>query len=467
MKKGVIVYALVIISLALAAFAVNPRDMKFSPLEFKPPEPIRFVTDNGMVVFFLEDHQLPVLAASALFHGGSAYDPPEKSGLAEITARLLRSGGAGDRNPDQVDIDLDFVGASISSSSLGDDLTVSMRTLKKDAELIFEIFFDIIMKPMFDSEKVALEISNKKDRIRRQNDDPYPITRRIFYETVYTGHAYGLYPTLSSMDNIRRADIIAQHKRYYAPDNCILAISGDMTLKEIKNVLDGYLGSWKKTGIKIENPPMATMQYKPGVYYAEKDINQAHIRFGHLCMDIKNPDRYAMDVMNFILGGGGFVSRLMNQVRTSAGLAYSVGSYVYNRPFMGNFFLYCQTKADAMSRAMQMMLDIVDDVRENGITQEEIELSKESLISNYVFNYDTPRKIVNGKAYLEFRGFPLDQLEKNIEAYQSVTLEDCSRVAEKYINPKNIAIIITGNKEMFDKPLDTFGPVTEVPMKIE
>jgi len=441
--------------------------MKFSPLEFKPQEPIRFETGNGLTVYFLEDHDLPVVTGALIFHGGSGYDTIDKAGLASTCATLIRSGGAGARSPEQIDADLDFVGASVSSAAADDMLQMSFRCLRKDINLVLEILSDMIMAPQFDSSKMALEISNMKDQIRRQNDNPGQITRRVYYETVYSGHPYGISPTLASMDNIKRPDIIAQHKRYYGPDNCICAVSGDLTSDEFTNLIDKYLAGWKKGGVNIDPLPTASMKYAPGVYYAERDINQAHIRFGHLSMDDKNPDRYAVQIMNFALGGGGFTARMLNQVRTTAGLAYSVGTYQYLRPYNGTFFAYCMTRADALGKAVEMMMNIIDDVRENGITEKELEIARESIVNSYVFGYDTPDKIVGAQAGFEFWGFSPDQLEKDLKGYQEVTLDDCNRAARKYISPENYAIIITGNKEAFDVPLENFGTVNNVSLEIK
>jgi len=388
-------------------------------------------------------------------------------GLTEIAARLLRTGGAGARTPDQVDQDLDFVGASVSSMASPDNMTLDLRALKKDADLGFGIMADILQKPTFDTSKIALELSNKRDEIRRQNDDPGQVTRRIYYEEVYSGHPYGYFATLATIDKINKDAIIAQYKKIYNPDNCILAISGDFSLDEIKGFVSKYFGTWPRGNVSLPMPTKAMAHYKPGVYYAEKDINQANIRMGHLCIDDKNPDRHALDVLNFALGGGGFSSRLVLQVRTSAGLAYSVGSYDFNRPLMGNFFAYCQTKADAMAQATKMILDIITQVKEEGITEDEMQLAKESIVNNFVFNYATTDQIVNAKAVLELTGFPPDQMKKDLEAYQAVTLNDCKRVAAKYLDPKNMVIVITGNKNLFDKPMDTFGPVTTVDMEIK
>lgn len=466
MRRISVLTGIFVLLLAAGVFAVHPRDMKFSELDWEPTEPVRFTTDNGMVVYFLEYHELPLVTASMYFQGGEIYDPADKAGLTELTARLLRTGGAGDRSPDSVDLDLDFVGARVGSSSDIDYLSASLNTLKKDVPLGFEILADMLIRPRFDEAKVTLEKSNRQDQIRRQNDSPWDISRRVFYQTVYAGHPYGQYATLSSIDNITREDIVAQHKRFFRPNNCIMAIAGDMTLKEVKDMIRKYFGAWQASGKPVSPAAMAEVQYTPGVYYAEKDMNQANIRLGHLALDNKNPDRFAMEVTNFVLGAGGFTSRLTGQVRTTAGLAYSVGSYQSIRPYGGCLFGYCLTRADAMAQAVQMMLDIIKEVRENGITAEEMELAKESILNSYIFNYDTPGELVAAKAYLELRGFTPDQLKKNVEAYKAVTLDDCNRVAGEYLHPDNMVIVVTGNKELFDKPLETLGTVTAVSMEI-
>ncbi len=467
MKRLLIISLLLVAAAALAVSAENPRDMKFPELTFKPTEPTRFVADNGMVVYFLEYHELPVVSASAYFKGGEVYDPADKAGLAELTATLLRTGGAGARSPEQVDQDLDFIGASVSSAAQSDYLIASINVLKKDLDPGFGIFSDMLRKPAFDSSKVALEVSNKENGILRQNDDSWSISRRVFYQTVYAGHPYGQFPTLATVGAITRDDMVSQHKEFYAPDNCILAMTGDLSLEEAKTLVNQYFGEWEKSGRVIKDLAPASQQYQPGVYYAEKDINQANIRLGTLGLDDKNPDRFAVEVMNFALGGGGFTSRLTGEVRTGAGLAYSVGSYESFKPLGGTFFVYCLTKGETMSKAVNMMLDIIAEVKANGITKEEMDLAKESIVNSYIFNYDTPGELVAATAALQLRGFPADQLQKDIESYKAVTLEDCRRVAAKYLDTSNIALVITGNKELFDAPLGDFGPVTEVSMEIK
>lgn len=463
-----IIFTILISLLATASFAqVAPRDMKFDQISFDPAVPERFVTNNGIVVYFVEDHQLPILSLNAYFKGGEIYDPTGKTGLSELTATLMRTGGAGKRTPDQVDYDLEFVGTSIGSGSSSHNLSLSLRTLTKDIDLGMQIFSDIILEPTFDSAKFALEKSVMQDGIRRQNDDPGAVTRRVFYQTLYGNHPYGAYATIASLDNITRTDVADYYGKYYAPGNCFVALTGDLTSQEAHALIDKYFGSWKSSKVVLPEIPMAESTYKPGVYYAEKDINQANIRFGNLLMTDDNPDRFAFEIMNFALGGGGFSSRMMSQVRTTAGLAYSVGCYPYLRPLMGLHFSYCQTKAESMAEALTMMLDVINEVHKNGITEKEMELARESVINSYIFDYDTPAKLVNAYAQNELRGFPQDKIKTDLESYKAVTLEKCNRAAEYYLNTDNIVIIVIGNKDLFDKPLTTFGPVTEVSMEIK
>ncbi|HOP08144.1 MAG TPA: pitrilysin family protein [candidate division Zixibacteria bacterium] len=453
--------------LCMAVQAVDPRDMKFEPQEFTPPQPERWELDNGLVVFFLPNDEIPIFTARALFHGGTIYDPSDRAGLSEVMTSAMRSGGAGGRTPDAIDEALDFVAADISANASSDRLSFGMRCLIEDIDSVSVLFADVLMKPDFDSTKTAMELSNLENEILRQNDNPHAVSRRVFYQTVYKDHPYGRYATLKSIAGIGVSDVASQHDAFISPSNCILSISGAISSENVKQLVEKLFGDWTGPTVVPITDLKAADQFTPGVYYAEKDINQANIRFGHRCLDDHNPDRFAFDVMNFALGGSGFTSRLTREVRTTQGLAYSVGSYLNNRPLGGVFFGYCQTRADQLSQALNSMLEIIRQVRDSGITQEELSLAKESIINNFVFNFVTPSQIVNAQAELEFDGFPVDQLSRDLEAYREVTREDCNRVAREYLQPDHVAIVVVGQRTMFDKPLEQFGKVIVVPMEIE
>jgi predicted Zn-dependent peptidase len=213
----------------------------------------------------------------------------------------------------------------------------------------------------------------------------------------------------------------------------------------------------------VTGPGPAEIAYRPGVYYAFKDINQANIRLGHLSLNDRSPDRYAFKVLNYALGNS-FTSRITKQVRTTAGLAYSAGSWLSQGRWGGAFFAYCQTEAGHTVAAVRMIRNIIAEVQRDGITVEEMNLAKEAIINSFVFKATTPQQIVNARAGLEVDGFPPDQLQQDLAGYRAVTIEDCLRVAARYLHPEEMVILIVGNRETFDESLDALGPVTEIPL---
>ncbi len=446
----------------------DPRTMVTPPLEFVAPQVDTFSLGNGTRIVFLENHELPVVQVSAMFHGGSAYENESTVGLAEITASLLRSGGAGKWTGDQIDDELDFLAATITSAAESDRLTLSMRCLRKDFGRVLEMYGAILTAPRFDTERLKLEVSNKRDEIQRQNDSPQDICRRVFYETLYGNHSYGLYPTVISVGAVTDKSCRIQYRNYYRPDNVYLAISGDVTRTDLVAALEKILGMWRPdpSAAPIEAPANAAQVGIPGVYYAFKDVNQTTMRLGHLGCEFNSPDRHAVRVMNYTLGVG-FTSRLTAEVRSKAGLAYSVGSYFLSRPLTGPFFSYCQTKSESTAQALKMIIDIIGDVRDNGITAEEFARSKDAILNSFVFEYETPQQIVESAASDLFYGFPLNQTTLDLESLKRVSLADCNAVAKKYLDPSRFVIVAVGDSSKMDKPLSTFGAVKTLSLDAE
>lgn len=461
--------ALIVLSFGVlnAALAQDPRQIVAPELELSAPVPEQFELENGLKVVFLPSSELPVVQMTLLFPGGSVFETDELCGVGEITAKLLRSGGAGEMSGAEIDEQLDFLGASISSSAAGDSHRLSLRCLKKDFEEVFGLFKILLTSPAFDSAKLALEKSNKADAIRRQFDSPTGATRTLFYQTVYGGKLYGRYPTLASVNAITDETVRFTYNKVYTPSQGVLAVSGDLTREELEGALRSQLGSW--TGTKIlERPipgrPTDAELPQPGVYYAFKDINQTSIRLGYLTELFDSPDRHAVRIVNYVVGVG-FTGRLTTKVRSEAGLAYSVGAYFVNRPTFGNFFAYCQTKADATGQALQMILDVLSEVKQSGITQEEFARAKESILNSFVFEYETPHQVAQSVAENIFYGFPHDQTALNLEALKAVTLADCNRVAREQYRPAEFRIVVVGDTAQMDQKLSDFGAVTTLSLE--
>jgi predicted Zn-dependent peptidase len=471
MLQRIQIKTLALVALALivaqSTFAQDPRSIVAPELNLTTPTPEQFTLDNGLQVVFLASTELPVVRMTMLFPGGSAYETDDLCGVGEITARLIRSGGAGNLSGAQIDEQLDFLGASISSSASGDNHRLDLRCLTKGFGVVLNLFTKILTEPTFDSAKLALEKSNKSDAIRRQFDSPTGATRTLFYQTVYGGKLYGRYPTLASVDAISDEVVRYTYNKVYTPSQGVLAVSGDLSRAMLEVILQNSIGSW--TGTKIlERPvpqgPTAAELPQAGVYYAYKDINQSSIRLGHLTELFDSPDRYAVRIMNYVVGVG-FAGRLTAKIRSEAGLAYSVGGYFVNRQTFGSYFAYCQTKADATGKSLQMILDILSEAKQTGITEEEFARAKESILNSFVFEYETPHQVAESVAENIFYGFPADQTTLDLAALKAVTLADCNRVAREQYRPEDFRIVVVGDTAQMDQKLSDFGNVTTLSLE--
>jgi len=462
---------LTIVANAMLAAQPDPRAIVAPAISFAPPAIDSFVTASGARVIFVENHELPTMQITALIRGGGSYDDPALTGLAEITARAMRSGGAGPLDPERLDEEIDFIGATVTSRADADKFTVALKCLRRNFTAALTMYADVLIRPRFDSARVALEISNKKDEILRQNDSPQEICRRIFAQSLYGAHPYGHYPTLESMDKIIRDNLVGRHGRLiFYPHQVIFAVSGDITRAELLAELDKAFKGWSDAGVVQEKmtfaPARATVGGAAGVYVATKDVTQTTLRMGHLGYAFDNPDRHALAVMNFALGEG-FTSRLFAKVRSEAGLAYGVGSVFTTRPLTGAFFAYCQTKSESTADATHMIIEILQDVRRSGVTKQEFDLAKESLMNSFVFSYETPQQIVESVAQSLLDGSPADQTEKDLASLKSVTLADCNRVATQYLRPDSLVIVAVCDSATAAKQMTQFGAVTNVSLEIK
>lgn len=463
MKRLAIISVVVLLAgcFSSALYAQDYESLEIPELSFQPPEVERFEIDNGLVVYFLEDHTLPVVALDAVLREGGIYVPASKTGLAELYGTVLRTGGTTVTPPSDFDEQLDFVGARLRSSCGIESGEVSLRILKKDVDLGFRLMAEMITSPLFDAEKLDIAKENKLEEIRRENDQPNTITRREFYRMLFPDHPYGRSATEQTVSAVAQQDLADFHASFCHPNNCIMALSGDLTLDEARALINEYYGDWAKSEADLpEFPQLSDPQF--GVYHIHKDLNQTSFRIGHVGIGRSNPDRYAVEIMNYILGGGGFLSRMTNKIRVQEGLAYSVGSNFYQMDESGSFYAYCQTKGESTARAIELMIAEIRGFIDSGATEKELETAKNSILNSDIFNYATPHQIAVQQAMLEFNGFPPDQLVKRIEEIKAVTLDDVKTAAEKYLHPDNLIFIVVGDESIYDKPLTAFGEVSTI-----
>lgn len=423
----------------------------------------REVLDNGIIVYAMPDHRLPLFSVSAMIHCGDAYVPLEKMAIPGLAATVMRSGGSTSMPVDSLNAILESIGGMLEIRSGYDNARASLDVMAKDIDLGLRLMADLLRNPAFPDDKLDLAKEQLKTDIRRRNDNPGGITGREFSHLLYGDHPSGRIVEWSYIKPITRTDLAAYYDAFFAPNNLMLGITGDFDPAQLKTLLNKYFGDWKKKEIVLPEIPKVDNTPKPGVYEVFKDINQANIRFGHLGIDRENPDRYAVGVMNYILGGGSFTSRITSKVRSDEGLAYHAGSsYFTDGRDLGTFNADCQTKSSTAYKAVRLMVDEVNRIRTEPVGDEELNAAKDSYINRYIFNFTTPAQIVGQLMSLEFDNRPPDLLQRYLDNIRKITKEDILRVAKTYLKPENLSFVIVGNPAGFEKPMDEFGKVTTI-----
>ncbi len=411
--------------------------------------PTQFQTENGMRVLSLEQDALPIVTIQALVRAGGSDDPKSKIGLANMAAVLLEAGTA-KRSALALSEALDSIGADLSINASKDFTTIQIRVLKKDIETGFDLLSDLLIHPKFEPEEIARIRKQIAGEILAQQDQPGIIARIAFQEMIYGDHPYR-YPNIGldeTIQKIHRRDLVRFHNRYYQPENTILAVVGDLTEAEAKTLVRTYFGAWEKGSASFftahPSQPLPTSSVKR----IEKDLSQATVILGHVGIDRANSDYYAIQVMNYILGGGGFSSRMMKDVRDDKGLVYSIYSHFSANRFPGAFSVTFQTKNSSTAEAIRAVLEALNNIRNTGVTETELSEAKSYLTGSFPLRIDTTRKIASYLTTLAFHDLGLDYLESYVERIKSVTREDVFRVALKYLHPKHMAVVAVGQQEM-------------------
>lgn len=408
--------------------------------------PVRFVTDNGMTILVLEQHALPIVQLHALVKVGSTQDPPGKAGLANLVLSLLDEGTT-TRTAEQIAEQIEFVGGALAAKAGEDFTTVSVRVLTKDQKLGFTLLADVLQHPVFPEKEFERVRSQILGEMLSEKDAPDLVASKVFNQLVFDGHPYSwpVNGTEKSLPAITRADVQRFYEREYLPNQTILAIVGDMSVDEVRTLVAKHFGAWKRG-----NPPLRSVATprpieKPVVTLVEKDLTQATIMLGHLGISRANPDFYAVQVMNYILGAGGFSSRLMDSIRDRQGLAYGVMSLFDANLMPGAFLVSLQTRNETANKAIKAVLDELRGMLEKPATDEELADAKAYLMGSFPLRLDTTAKLADVLSQVEFFGLGLDYFSQYPNWIAKVTKEDVQRVAKQYLHPDQYALVVVAN----------------------
>jgi zinc protease len=447
----------------------RPESLTYPSIDFRPPHPERMQLDNGLILYLLPDSMIPMIRVRGLIHAGSLGETRDESGLAYLCANLLRLGGSVITPATEMNRQLEFAGATLESSAGRDYASVSLLTLRKDRDMGIRFLSEILLQPAFAEEPLSQRKTEILDGLRRQNDDPVEITRREFRRVLFGDHPYGRDPlgNEKTVPTFDREDLIRWHKAWYHPDRTILCITGDFQRGEMLELIQKHLGGWPRGNVPVKDPEVLPSSAVGKNFFISKDLNQSTVRIGHLGIARNNPDKIPLEVLNFILGGGGFSSRLFNRVRTESGFAYTVVSEFEESLLTGQFLAFLQTKSGNTAKATQLTQKIIREMaEETNITEEEVNLAKQSKLNDFVFEFETPADSAFLSAEIEYFGLPGDYLETYRERLSAVTLEDVKRVARKYLKPEEETLLILGAPEMRDD-LKVFGEFEEIQLDKE
>ena len=444
-------------------------NFKYPSIDWRVPKVgrdiLRLVLPNGMIVYLKEDHTLPVVSVQSIIRTGEVYETRNKHGVARLTGAVMRTGGTAKYSPDEFNKELEYMDAVLTSSidlESGDvDLELLAKYLPKGLELLAEL----LRNPAFDEKKLSLAKSQIKEEIRRRNDEPDQILKREFNKKIYSEHPYGWEYEWPIVSSINRQDLIEWHKKFVHPNNIILGVSGDFKKAELLVELNKLFGDWPKGDIAYNKLPPVSNSGKPGVFIIPKEQNQTYIQIGHLGVNRNNSDRYAIEVMNWILGGGSFSSRITEKVRNDEGLAYSVGSrYQLGNRDLGTFFAYCQTKVSTTHKATDLILKEIEKIRSQNVLDQELKAAKDSIINRFLFEFTSAEKIVGRLMMLEYNEMPKDFYEKYREQIQKISKDDILVAAKKHLRPNDFTFVFVGNPKEFDNSPDSFGKVEIIPL---
>ena len=466
------IYFLVVSVLLIGTtgFAERTVDkLKYPKLhEVQMPDIQKVTLDNGIHVYLLEDHELPIVHASVRLSAGSYLDPADKVGLGSLVGDVMRTGGTARMTGDEIDETLEAIGASVETSIGRTSGSASMNILSDYVDTGLVILSDVLRTPQFAEDKINIAKSSERTAISSRNDEPFTICIREFRKAIYGADSpYARNTEYATISAITRDDMIAFHDKYVTPENVQIAIWGDFNKKEMLDKIKKYFADWPKGSGPVPALPEVNYKYDPGIYSIVKnDITQSSVLLGHIGGLTGDSDYYAITVANSILGGG-FGGRMLNEVRTRKGLAYSTnGDYSTNISYPGIFYSYAITKLESTVEAIETMRDVIKSMQTDPPTPDEMKRAKESFLNSFVFKFDSKGEIINRMMNYDYYGFPEDFLFTLKDKIENVTPQDVVDVAKRRFHPDALKIVVVGQPDKYDKPLSTLGQVTDVDITI-
>ena len=411
------------------------------------PQIQQWHTPNGVRVLFVENHDLPMLDVAVNFAAGSAQDSPAQAGLAGLTHGLLDHGSEG-MDEEQVARRLADVGAQLSGSFDQDRAAINLRTLSGAAErgVALDVLARVVQQPQFPDEVLQREKARVIAALKEAETQPAAIADKAFRRALYGSHPYGATAEVATVSAIQRADLEAFYRDHYVAHGAVVAIMGDVSRAEAERIARDLTGRLPASGRVVPLPAVPHLQATSEQRIAHP-AKQSHILLGVPGMSRTDPDYFALYVGNYVLGGGGFVSRLMAEVRERRGLAYDVHSYFLPMQEAGPFEIGLQTRKDQADEALKLVREVVARFVAQGPTEQELRAAKQNIIGGFPLRIDSNGKILGYLSVIGFYDLPLDYLDRFTGRVEAVTKAQVKAAFQRHVDPAGMAMVMVGAPE--------------------
>jgi zinc protease len=407
----------------------------------------RDTLDNGLALLTFEDHHLPMVTMRFVIRAGSAADPADQDGVANLVGTLLTRGTM-TRSATSLNQTIEYVGGRLSSGVDFDHTTVSIQALSKDLGLALDLLADMVLSPTFGDTELERARKEILGAIKRQADEPGDLITNEFYRRLFGRHPYG-HPVIgydSTVSGLGRAQTVEDYQRWFAPNNCYLVAAGDFDPAGLRAELARRFGGWARKPVPaIGDPELAPIARSEGTVIARPDMNQAYIFIGHYGIKEGAPDVFPVRLMNYRLGGAGTSARLGSAIREKRGLAYDARSYFDRRKLTGAFIASTETRTDSALASIEIMLAELKRMRDSGITRSELTFAKDYLLGNFPLDFQGLSDKVWLMDRIELYGMGLDYPDRFADRIGRVTQADVLKAAQDHIFPDRYVIVVVGN----------------------
>lgn len=473
MKKSVILISVFLLFTGFTGLNAKKRNIdkiKFPPLnKIEKPVIKKDITNNGIKLRLINNYKFPIITLRAYIKGGNVYDPSDKTGLASVTANLLRIGGAGAYSSEKIDNLLDSKGITLEIYSNEDYFTITLSSLKENFNESVKLLSQILQKPLFNKEKFEEIKTRLSSSISRRNDDPGSVASREFEKLVYGPNS----PLTAQMeyvklDNIKLSDVKDLYGKFFKPANILAGVTGPIDMTELKKIIEKYFGDWSGKTVIPDYPVSPENKNNFRVAFAQKDdLNQSYINIGQLGF-LENIDKKA-DILVFnSIFSQGFNSRLMQRLRVKMGLTYGIGGGIIDSYFHpGKVYFSTFTKSESTLPVVKAVFEEIDRIRKEKVTETELNDAKNYFLNSYVFKFSSPEKILFEYMGKEFYGLDIEKYNNLTESIKKVTADDILKIAKTYMDPDKMVVMIVGNSKKIEGKLSELGKVRKIDISIK